>query len=196
MKQIVTSKDDRYIEIKFHEWKKCVLVEETSMYFKMELLGAESPVTFSCELLDNTKADLKMYLSTDHREPNEKHCQRFVERMKRFKFSAKRKAKFFGDEDICYIMMESAIGCTLKITASSNRIKALAAPEKVKEFNVAMTKGQLAQAENEAKRKEVYIQDLEEKYDELLKDYLKKERHRKNAKKENMETVGFYKTKK
>ncbi len=61
--------------------------------------------------------------------------------MKRFKFSAKKKAKYFGDDDICYIMMESAIGCTLKITASSNRIKALAAPEKVKEFNVAMTKG-------------------------------------------------------
>ena len=59
-----------------------------------------------------------------------------------------------------------------------------------------MTKGQLAQAENDAKRKEVYIQDLEEKYDEILKDYLKKERQRKNAKQENMETEGFYKTKK
>ena len=71
MKQIVTTKHDRYIDIMFYEWKKCVIVEETAMYFKLELLGAESPVTFSCELLDNTKADLRIYLSTDHREPSE-----------------------------------------------------------------------------------------------------------------------------
>ena len=77
--------------------------------------------------------------------------------MKRFKFSAKKKAKFFGEEDICYIMMESSVGCTLKITASSNRIKALAAPEKIKEFNAAKTKNELTAEENAAKRKEEYI---------------------------------------
>lgn len=47
--------------------------EETKdMLLKLELLGAESPVTFTCEILENSKADLKIYLSTANKEPNEK----------------------------------------------------------------------------------------------------------------------------
>ena len=65
MKQIVTSKEERYIELRFFEWTKVVLVEETDIYLKLDLLGAESPLTFTCEMLDNTKADLTMYLSTE-----------------------------------------------------------------------------------------------------------------------------------
>ena len=105
MKQIVTTKEERYIELKFFEWTKVVVVEETPMYLKLDMLGAESPVKFTCEILDNSKADLKLYLSTDNPEPSEKKCERMVERMKVFKFAAKKKAAFFHDEDICYIMM-------------------------------------------------------------------------------------------
>lgn len=54
-------------------------------------------------------------------------------------------------------MMYSAMGCTLRISAASNRIRALAEPEKVKEFNRALTKQELAAEENAAKRKEAYI---------------------------------------
>lgn len=71
MKQIVTTKKDRYIDINYHIWTKVVVVEETRTLLKLDLLGAESPVTFTCELLDNTKADLEMYLSTVHLEPSE-----------------------------------------------------------------------------------------------------------------------------
>mgnify|MGYP000872818242 CR=1 FL=1 len=70
MKQIVTTKEERYIELRFNEWTKCVLVEETDMYLKLDLLGAESPVVFTCEIIDNAKADVKMYLSTVHKEPS------------------------------------------------------------------------------------------------------------------------------
>jgi len=77
--------------------------------------------------------------------------------MRVFKFTAKKKAIFFQDEDICYIMMHSDMGCTLRITATSNRIRALAAPEKIKEFNRALTKQELTEEENNAKKKELYI---------------------------------------
>ena len=71
MKQVVTRKDERYIELRFFEWTKVVLVEETDIHLKLDLLGAESPVTFTCEILDNTKADLLIYLSTNTSEPDE-----------------------------------------------------------------------------------------------------------------------------
>ena len=66
MKQIVTTKDEKYIELRFYEWTKVVVVEETDMLLKLNLLGAESPVTFNVEILDNTKADLKIYLCTEN----------------------------------------------------------------------------------------------------------------------------------
>lgn len=147
MKQVVTTKEERYIELHFFEWTKVVLVEETNMYLKLDLLGAESPVTFTCEILDNTKADLHMYLSTDTEEPDEKRNQRHVERMRVFKFTARKKAQFFADNAVCYIMMKSALGCTVKITAASNKISAMSEPEKVKEFNKALTKNEIAAQE-------------------------------------------------
>lgn len=72
MKQIVTTKEERYIELQWYQFVKIVVVEESEMLLKLDLLGAESPVTFNVEILDNTKADLKMYLSTETMEPNEK----------------------------------------------------------------------------------------------------------------------------
>jgi len=157
MKQIVATKNERYLVIKFNEWKKSVLVEESEMYFKLELLGAESPITFTCEIIDNQKADLVIYMSTEHKEPGEKKHQRMVERMKRFKFAAKKKAAFFGMDDVCYLMMKSSVGCTLKITVQSNKIQALAEPEKLKEFNAAKTKAEIQADEYAAKKKEMYI---------------------------------------
>ena len=59
--------------MRWHEFTKVVMGEETKdMLLKLELLGAESPVTFTCEILENSKADLKIYLSTANKEPNEK----------------------------------------------------------------------------------------------------------------------------
>jgi hypothetical protein len=70
MRQIVSTKEERYIELGFREFTKVVLVEETEMLLKLNLLGAESPVLFNVEITDNSKADLKMYLSTECTEPN------------------------------------------------------------------------------------------------------------------------------
>lgn len=67
----MTTKEERYIDLRFFEWTKVVVVEETSMYLKLDLKGAESPVTFTCEILENAKADLQIYLSTRTSEPNE-----------------------------------------------------------------------------------------------------------------------------
>ena len=72
----------------------------------------------------------------------------------------------------------------------------MAEPEKIKEFNKALTKAELAASENQAKKREQYVLNLEEKYDEILKDYMKKERPQKNCKRENIDIAGFYKTKK
>lgn len=95
-----------------------------------------------------------MFLSTENREPSEKWNQRHVDRMHKFKFAARKKARFFENEDICYMMMFSFQGCTLKIKATSNRIRAMEAPEKRKEFNRTMTKAELLGQENNAKKKE------------------------------------------
>ena len=154
MKQIVTTKEERYIELSFNNFTKVVLVEDTEMHCKLNLLGAESPVTFTCEIMDNQKADLRMFLATDNPEPNEKKCMRAVERMRVFKFFAKKKARYFHEDDICYVMMHSGVGCSLKIKAESNKIRALAEPEKVKEFNKALTKAELQAEENAAKKHE------------------------------------------
>ena len=54
-------------------------------------------------------------------------------------------------------MMHSSLGCTLKITAASNKIRALAEPEKVKEFNRALTKQEIMAEENANKKKEIYV---------------------------------------
>lgn len=169
MKQVVTTKEERYIDLRFFEWTKVVLVEETNMYLKLDLLGAESPVTFNCEIIDNSKADLQMYLSTQTQEPDDTHNERAVERMRIFKFTAQKKAPFFADDAVCYIMMYSVLGCTIKITASSQKIRALAEPEKVKEFNRQLTKAEVVAEENLAKRKEQHVRSLEEKYDGKLK---------------------------
>lgn len=54
-------------------------------------------------------------------------------------------------------MMKSALGCTVKITAASNKIRAMSEPEKVKEFNKALTKNEIAAQEQLAKKKELYV---------------------------------------
>ena len=43
------------------------------------------------------------------------------------------------------------MGCTLKIVAASAKLRALQEPEKVKEFNKAMTKSELNAEENAAR---------------------------------------------
>lgn len=153
MKHIVTTKKDRYIDLKFFEYTKVVLVEDAHTLLKLDLLGAESPVTFTCEITENQKADLRIYLSTECTEPCEKDCQREVERMRVFKFHAPRKQRYFELNDICYIMMHSIVGCSVRITATSTKIRAFAEPEKVKEFNKALTKNEIAQEENKERRK-------------------------------------------
>ena len=65
-------------------------------------------------------------------------------------------------------MMQSSMGCTLRITAASNKIRGLAEPEKIKEFNKALTKSEITAGENASKKKELYVQGLEEKYDSKL----------------------------
>ena len=157
MKQIVTTKEERYIDLAFNSFTDVVLVEDTEMHCKLNLLGAESPVTFTCDIVDNSKADLRMYLSTENPEPSEKKCMRVVERMRVFKFFAKKKQRFFHEDDICYVMMHSVVGCSLRIKAESNKIRALVEPEKVKEFNKALTKAELQAEENAAKKREQYV---------------------------------------
>ena len=144
MKHVVTTKKDRYINLKFFEFTNVVLVEDSPTLLKLDLLGAESPVTFRCEITDNPKADLKMFLSTECPEPDDKLNQKVVERMRTFKFHAQNKKRFFENDDICYIMMHSFVGCSLKITGTSTKIRALAEPEKVKKFNEALTKNEIA----------------------------------------------------
>ena len=165
MRQIVSTKEERYIELGFKSFTKVVLVEGTEMLLKLDLLGAESPVIFNVEITDNSKADLKMYLSTDCSEPSEKNNQKAVDRMKSFKFTAEKKAQYFENDETCYIMMFSSLGCTVKVMATSNRIRGLAEPDKIKEFNKALTKAEMAAGENAVKKKELYILELEGKYE-------------------------------
>ena len=116
--------------------------------------------------------------------------------MRVFKFHAKKKKRYFELDDICYIMMHSLVGCSLNISATSTKIRALAEPEKIKEFNKAQTKGEKAQEENNVKKKEQYVKELEEKYDDLLKEYLRTEQEKKDVKKINKKAAAVYDTQK
>ena len=71
MKRIVSTKEEKYIDLKWSAFTKVIMVEETTILLRLSLLGAESPVTFNCDILENPKADLKIYLSTVCMEPNE-----------------------------------------------------------------------------------------------------------------------------
>ena len=71
--------------------------------------------------------------------------------MRVFKFHAQKKRQFFGDDDFCYISMQSSMGCTLRMSAASNKICGLVEPEKIKEFNKAATKSELNATEKAAK---------------------------------------------
>ena len=84
--------------------------------------------------------------------------------MRVFKFYARKNAKFFAKDATCYIMMHSDLGCVMKITGSSNKVQNLSVPEKFKTFNRSLTKAEIAAEENEVRRKELYVQRLEEKY--------------------------------
>ena len=61
---------------------------ECDVLTMMPLRGIASPIKFTVQIVDNSKADLMMYLSTTHKEPNEKNCQKIVDRMKCFIFQA------------------------------------------------------------------------------------------------------------
>ena len=171
MKQICTTKKERYVELKFDEFTKIVVVEGVETLFKLNMLGAESPVKFTADILDNDQADLKMYLSTKHSEPNEKKCQRFVERMRVFKLNAEDKKQFFEMDDICYIMMYSKLGCTLQVKAESKLLRATLEPEKQKVFNEALTEAEKNAQILEEKKHQQHVLRLEEKYQQMLEDY-------------------------
>ena len=84
---------------------------------KLALEGCDSPLTFYCNITDVKNADLKIFLSTQHKEPNAKACQRIVDRKRLFKFHAPNKRSVFGEEDVCYFSLLSVIGCTITIRA-------------------------------------------------------------------------------
>ena len=115
--------------------------------------------------MDNPNADLKVFISEVHAEPDERNCEKMIDRKTRFKFIAKKNARYFNEDAACYLSVYSYIGCTIKIKPSSAKIRALAEPEKVKEFNRQMTKSEIAAIENAAKKHEQYVQSLEEKYE-------------------------------
>ena len=77
-----------------------------------------------------------------------------MERMRVFKFAARKNQPFFADDGVCYIMMRSVVGCTIKITVASSKIRALSEPEKAKEFNRILTKAEIIAEENLNKKKE------------------------------------------
>ena len=118
MKQIVASADERYTDLEFDKNHQIALSTETPVICKLELDGCESPLTFNCNITDVKNADLKIFLSTQHKEPTEKNCMRKVDRLKLFKFYADKKRPNFTDDDVLYLTLFSVLGCTITIRAS------------------------------------------------------------------------------
>ena len=63
--------------------------------------------------------------------------------MHTFKFGAKGKSRFFGEDECCYVMIYSSMGCTIKMKPTATQLKSMQEPEKKKEFNVGMTKSEM-----------------------------------------------------
>ena len=61
-------------------------------------------------------------------------------------------------------MMHSKLGCTLRITASSNKVQNSNEPEKVKSFNKFLSKADIAAEEYEQRQQDLHVQGLEEKF--------------------------------
>ena len=114
MKFVVASADDRYTNLSFDGHRRFVINPGNPVLCRLKLNGCETPVTFDCQILDIKHADLKIYLSTEHREPDEKNNMRKVERLKVFKFHSEKKNKF-GEDDVLYMSMVSSVGCTISL---------------------------------------------------------------------------------
>ena len=112
--------------------------------------------------------------------------------MRKFKLHAEDKKAYFALDGICYIMMHSISGCTLQITSSSTKIRAHLEPEKVKEFNKAMTTTEMNQEEKEKRKREQYVLSLEEKYDDMREEFLRNQEVPKDIKKVNRKIAAVY----
>ena len=86
MKCIVTSAEDRYTNLQFDNTHQFVVSPDNAVLCKLETEGCYSPLTFFCNILDVKNADLTIFMSTLHREPNQDNHMRKVERLKTFKF--------------------------------------------------------------------------------------------------------------
>ena len=96
------------------------LSSETPVMCQLELEGCESPLIFNCSIIDTKNADLKIFMSTLHKEPNEKNNMKLVDRKKYFKFYALNRKPKFGENDMLFLTMYSVMGCTIQIKASKN----------------------------------------------------------------------------
>ena len=86
MKAIVASADDRYTDMSFDTPQNLVINPGNTVLCKIKLRGCFSPLTFHCDIIDIKNADLKIYLDTNHREPDENNHMRKVDRLKLFYF--------------------------------------------------------------------------------------------------------------
>ena len=91
MKAIVASADDRYTDMSFDTPKNLVINPGNTVLCKIKLHGCFSPLTFHCDIIDIKNADLKIYLDTNHREPDENNHMRKVDRLKLFYFYQENK---------------------------------------------------------------------------------------------------------
>ena len=115
MRQIVMSREEKYIELTFNFDTPVIVPEKTDVLCKLALLGYKSPISLHCNITENKKADLTMYMSTQVKEPKISNCMRVVERLKLFYFSAKNKEKYFDANDYLYITVKSLAGCCITI---------------------------------------------------------------------------------
>ena len=118
MKHIVASADERYTGLEFDVGAQIALSKEIPVLCRVELEGCASPVTFHCNILDKKNADIKIFLSTQNKEPSENNCMRSVERLQLFKFYAEDKKPKFAATDVLYLSLLSILGCTVSIMAS------------------------------------------------------------------------------
>lgn len=171
MRLIVASAQERYIKVNLTEKAQILCAQESDVLAQMPLRGIASPLKFTVQIIDNAKADLMMYLSTTHKEPDEKNCQKVVDRMKSFIFSAPQKLSTFKDTDVLYVRLRSTLGCTIELLAMPPHSSLLTMKTAVKTKEVQMA----IYAEQERLRKEKeqirYLQEVEDKFTAMRKEY-------------------------
>ena len=109
-KQLLVTQKEKYENLYLNLANNIHLFEDTQHLFKLECGGYEGPITFHIKKTYKMNADIRVYLSMKHKEPDAKHNTASFVNKSIFKFSHPE-GRHFNEDECLYICLISEMGC-------------------------------------------------------------------------------------